>query len=382
MIRRAILGLVATSLVALSVTGLVRSAAPASNLSDDAQVATVAATLRCPTCQGLSVADSPSKVAQSMRDIIREQLAAGRTPDDVRAWFVNRYGEWILLSPSSAGMGSLLWVLPGIVVAATAGAAVVVLRRRRATSGDGELEAEATVALAAYAEGALDVPATAAGERLESALALAEAVRSDQWTGVADAGGERLALARVADALEDLDIERKAAFAETATSLDPSAGSSALWNRIPNRVRWAGLVGAFVIALTGALTAGVTRRVEGGPLTGQPAEVASQPENDADIARLRQEVRRDPAAAQPRLQLSAALLQAGRPSEAQREAEALLQQRPDNLDAVLLSAIAKLQLGDPAGEDMLRSFLEAAPDDHPGRPLAEGLLAPDQESQP
>ena len=381
MIRRAILGLVATSLVALSVTGLVRSAAPAPNLSEDVQVERVAATLRCPTCQGLSVADSPSKVAQSMRDIIGEQLAAGRTPDDVRAWFVDRYGEWILLSPSSAGLGGLLWVLPGIVVAAGAVAVLVLLRRRGLTTGGTEDHADARAAVEAHAEGTLDVPTTAAGEQLESALALSEAVRGDQWAGVRDAGAERLALSRVADALEALERERSAA-ARSATSLTLSAGSPALWKRIPNRVRWAGLVGAFIIVLTGALTAGVTRRVEGGPLTGQPAEVASQPSEDAEITRLREEVRRDPAVPQPRLQLAAALLQAGRPSEAQREAEALLQERPNNLDAVLLSAIAKLQLGDPAGEDMLRTFLDAAPDDHPGRALAEGLLDPDRESQP
>jgi cytochrome c-type biogenesis protein CcmH len=89
--------------------GLVFSLLPAADpTSPTAQAAQLASELRCPDCQGLSVAESQTSAAQSIRDEIAAQLAAGRSMDEVRASFVQRYGEWILLSPS----GPLPWVVP------------------------------------------------------------------------------------------------------------------------------------------------------------------------------------------------------------------------------------------------------------------------------
>jgi cytochrome c-type biogenesis protein CcmH/NrfF len=92
----------------------------------------VAAQLRCPVCQGLSLADSPSDLALEMKDVVREQLAAGRTPDEVKAYFVAKYGEWILLEPPRHGVNLLAYVLP--IVALIAGLGVVWLALRRWTS--------------------------------------------------------------------------------------------------------------------------------------------------------------------------------------------------------------------------------------------------------
>ena len=69
--------------------------------------------LRCPDCQGLSVADSPTQSAAEIRRQIDEMLAAGASPDDVRAHFVARYGDWILLAPASP----LVWAIPIVLVA-------------------------------------------------------------------------------------------------------------------------------------------------------------------------------------------------------------------------------------------------------------------------
>jgi cytochrome c-type biogenesis protein CcmH len=83
-------------------------------------------------CQGESIQDSPAALAQEMRAIVREQLAAGRTPDDVKAYFVDKYGEWILLRPKAQGWNMLVYVLPLVVL--LIGAAVIVRATRRWTA--------------------------------------------------------------------------------------------------------------------------------------------------------------------------------------------------------------------------------------------------------
>jgi cytochrome c-type biogenesis protein CcmH len=87
--------------------------------------------LRCPDCQGLSVADSPTSSAQQIRRQIDDLVGAGATDDEVRDHFVARYGEWILLAPTSP----VVWVIPFAVVLAGAVAlgTWLVVRRRSLT---------------------------------------------------------------------------------------------------------------------------------------------------------------------------------------------------------------------------------------------------------
>lgn len=105
----------------------------------DAQVASVASTLRCPVCQGESIQDSPAELAQEMRAVVRDQLRAGKTPDEIRAYFVSRYGEWILLEPKMTGLNILLYVFPvALVIGGLVGVVVLV---RRWTSAKGAVTA-------------------------------------------------------------------------------------------------------------------------------------------------------------------------------------------------------------------------------------------------
>lgn len=89
----------------------------------------VASELRCPVCQGLSIQDSPSELALQMRAVVRDQLAAGRTPDEVKRYFVEKYGEWILLEPPARGFNVVVYVLPVAAVLLGAAAVVVAVRR-------------------------------------------------------------------------------------------------------------------------------------------------------------------------------------------------------------------------------------------------------------
>jgi cytochrome c-type biogenesis protein CcmH len=88
----------------------------------------LAAELRCPDCQGLSVADSQTAAAREIRRQVDELVADGASDDEVRAHFTSRYGEWILLAPSSP----VAWLIPFAVVLAGLLALTAWLVRRRA----------------------------------------------------------------------------------------------------------------------------------------------------------------------------------------------------------------------------------------------------------
>ena len=152
MIRR-VLRILAAGAIALT-SASAQAPAPAAptrspaDSSLEARTRAVASQLRCPVCQGLSIEDSPSELSQQMRNVVREQLRAGQSPDDVKRYFVSKYGEWILLSPEPHGVNVLVYALP--LLALVGGGAVVfaaVSRWTRAPAArppDGAQTAEAT----------------------------------------------------------------------------------------------------------------------------------------------------------------------------------------------------------------------------------------------
>jgi cytochrome c-type biogenesis protein CcmH/NrfF len=87
----------------------------------DRQTREISSKLRCVVCQGLSLQDSPSQLAQEMRAIVREKLEEGMTPDEVKAYFVERYGEWVLLQPEPTGFNLIVYILPVAILFGGAG---------------------------------------------------------------------------------------------------------------------------------------------------------------------------------------------------------------------------------------------------------------------
>jgi cytochrome c-type biogenesis protein CcmH len=85
----------------------------------------VASLLRCPVCQGMSVADSPSTVALDMKQHVRELLARGYTQDQILNYFEGSYGQFVLLKPRNP----FVWLLPVVVLLAGATLVVITLRR-------------------------------------------------------------------------------------------------------------------------------------------------------------------------------------------------------------------------------------------------------------
>jgi cytochrome c-type biogenesis protein CcmH len=78
----------------------------------DARVQRVASQLKCLICQGESVADSPSTLAQQMRSVIREKLQSGQSEQEVIQYFERSYGDKILWSPPWQGFSLLAWLVP------------------------------------------------------------------------------------------------------------------------------------------------------------------------------------------------------------------------------------------------------------------------------
>lgn len=74
--------------------------------------------IRCPTCAGLSAAESSSPLAQSVREEITEQIRSGKTDGEIKAFFVSRYGDTALMSPKKTGPSSIVWLLPVLLVLA------------------------------------------------------------------------------------------------------------------------------------------------------------------------------------------------------------------------------------------------------------------------
>lgn len=116
----------------------------------------VALLLRCPVCQGLSVAESPSSMALNMREQVRELVAAGYQEDQVLRYFERSYGEFVRLEPPLRGVNWIVWLAP---IAGLLGGGFVVFRTLRGPQRAGaERQSAPTQGERAAAGGLADDP--------------------------------------------------------------------------------------------------------------------------------------------------------------------------------------------------------------------------------
>ena len=104
----------------------------------EAQAKTLMGTLRCLVCQGQSIADSDAEMAADMRALVRERIAAGEQPSAIRAWLIDRYGDYVTYDPPMSGVTAPLWIAPFALLAIGALVARASFKRRRRSSDQHE----------------------------------------------------------------------------------------------------------------------------------------------------------------------------------------------------------------------------------------------------
>lgn len=92
----------------------------------EAKAHTLMLTLRCLKCQSQSIADSDAPMAGDMRSLVRERIAAGEDPEAIRAWLVERYGDYVSYAPRVTALTWPLFAIPLVLLALVA----LVLQRR------------------------------------------------------------------------------------------------------------------------------------------------------------------------------------------------------------------------------------------------------------
>jgi cytochrome c-type biogenesis protein CcmH len=132
---------------------------PLSGEELDQRTEEVSSLMRCPVCQGLSVADSPTDSAIAMKQEVRDLLALGYSEEQILVYFESSYGEFIRLAPKPEGFNLVVWIAPVLALLGGGGLIVAYLRRRGAPveaaaeeESPSEEEADADPELAAYLE--------------------------------------------------------------------------------------------------------------------------------------------------------------------------------------------------------------------------------------
>jgi cytochrome c-type biogenesis protein CcmH len=118
---------VAVVAVVLTVVLWPRDAEP----SLSSHVSGLAGELRCPDCEGQSIAQSSTTTARAARADIRRRIEAGQSDAEIRQAYIDKFGDSILLKPEGEGLGIVVWALPVVVLVVGAAGLVLALRRWR-----------------------------------------------------------------------------------------------------------------------------------------------------------------------------------------------------------------------------------------------------------
>jgi cytochrome c-type biogenesis protein CcmH len=103
---------------------------PLADAAQEARAQALFNDIRCVVCQHEAISDSPAGIAADMRSLVREEIAAGRSDQQVRDDLVRRYGDFVLFTPPLRGGTWLLWFGP-LAVLLVAAAALLFMARRR-----------------------------------------------------------------------------------------------------------------------------------------------------------------------------------------------------------------------------------------------------------
>ena len=371
----------------------------------------LASIMRCPVCQGLSVADSPTTSALAMKQEVHDLLAVGYTEEQVISYFESTYGEFIRLEPRAEGFNLLVWVAP--VAALLIGVVLVVGRMRSSRrksggrSGLGRQRRSRALSRAGSAGGRLVTDATwlpglivlavgvAAGvfltlryarrgrgneregeQRLE--LSDLEHRRDDLYRRLRELGPgqdeERAKLerdaARVLRDLEGLGVQP--ASVEDAAAQEDRGGGTPVPAAHGRRHAIVGfLFGGAMVALIAVLIFWAGRDAQPRPeqqmapmnpdeaheLGGLPPEYAAM------VQDLEAKIAADPSDLVSRKTLAVLLLDLGQLLPSFQQAEILLEQNPDDIDGLFIHGMVRLRMGqDEIATELFNRVLSQRPD--------------------
>lgn len=383
--RRVTLALAVLAVLTAAGLGITRAATPPPRTPQEVAAA-VQQTLRCPTCQGLSIADSPSPIAAGMRRIVEKKAAAGASPDQIRAYFVTRYGQWVLLNPPRRGLNRALWLLPAVAVTTGLVLAVRAARRRSPPlpAVDDAALARAEATYAAYRAGQFTPRPSenATEERVEATLELLTSIDGDSEPDTPPAAApnepaRKKAMRRLAAALTattppqtpDDQTAARAGHAEVETSADrptrtdtgadthTDAGTPSRSGLVRKRVRvlaYASGAAVFGAALACLLITNIVERGPGGIVTGlltgssppPSAQPSAQPA--VDVEALRVKARNNPNDPTAWIALGLVLDRKNQLGEAYQAYRRALEADPANTMALQRAAWALIRGGEPA----------------------------------